>query len=226
MVYIMLMAFSLSSYAQSYSLIPKIKIYSESLRSDDQPQNILSETRVRFHPFSEEALQPFVGAYKNPFNYGPTAGLIYSFGPQKQFQLLAEQRLVYNDKQSAISEGRYGLIVGDWREWKEKYFLETYGESILIPRIDKTPVSTLWTRIGYRAHLIPSLYLDPFLQLWTRASVSQDLGQSGTELRPGLRLLWVPSSSLAVGLIVYRRATVAPMTDKLWEGLFVIQGEL
>ncbi len=215
----------ISCSAHSTTYAPAVKLYSESLKSEEQKQNILSETRLRFHPFSKSALQPFVGVYKNPFSYGPTAGLLYFFGPQQQFQLLAEQRLVYNNTSSAISEGRFGFIFGDWREWNSKLFLESYGESILIPRIDKTPVTTLWTRFGYRVRLPHNFYFDPMIQLWARVSHSLDLGQSATELRPGARLLWAPSASLAIGLHVYNRKTIAPMIDKRWEGLFVIQGE-
>lgn len=216
---------TIKGFAEATTYAPAVKIYSESLKSEEQPQNILSETRLRFHPYSKSSLQPFLGAYKNPFNHGPTAGLLYMFGPKQQFQLLAEQRLVYSDQQSAVSEGRFGFIFGDWREWNSKLFLETYGESILIPRIDKTPVSTLWTRIGYREKIFSTFFIDPFLQLWMRASTSLDLGQNGTEFRPGVRLLWVPSSTLAVGLHVYNRKTIAPIIDKRWEGLFVVQGE-
>ena len=216
---------SITSFAQTSTYAPAVKLYSENLKSEEQPQNILSETRLRFHPYSKSALQPFVGAYKNPFSYGPTAGLQYLFGSQQQFQLLAEQRLVYSDKLSAVSEGRFGFIFGDWREWSSKLFLESYGESILIPRLNKTPVSILWTRFGYRERFFDEFYIDPYLQLWARISPTQDLGQNGTELRPGVRLLWAPSATLAIGLHIYNRKTIAPVIDKRWEGLFVIQGE-
>ena len=220
-----LLPFGFSSKAFAFFENAKTKLYSESISSQKQTQNVLTESRLRFHPLGDSNWQPFVGFYKNPFTYGPTIGLLYFFGPGSRFQLLAEQRLVYSDKISAVGEGRFGLIFGDWREFEHGFFLDTYGESIYIPRLDSTPVSTLWTRLGWRAALPSKLHFDPYVQLWTRASVSQDLGEPGTEWRPGLRLLWIPSQSLVLSASAYRRFTIAPVKDNQWEALFVIQGE-
>lgn len=186
----------------------------------------MTETRLRFHPLTNPRFQPFIGFYKDPLTNGPTAGLLVNIDEGGHFQLLAEERLLYGEHINAFGEGRFGAIFGDWRQFKYRWFLETYGESILIPRLESTPVSTLWTRLGWRQSLTHGFFLDPFVQLWTRASVSLDLGEPGTELRPGARLLFIHKNNLSLSAAAYRRLTVAPIKDKFWEGLFVIQGEL
>ena len=211
---------------------PSIDFYSQNISSehDDTDTVLYSETRIRIFPWPKQLLLPYIGGYTNPYSYGPSAGALLPlrFKFLEQFSLMAEYRKVLQKNPAPnsprnLDESRLGLIYSSWHEFKNNTFLDSYAESIFIPRISQTPVTTLFTRYGHRTQVIPKFYFDPNVQLWGQLSNSPDLAPGGLEARPGLRLTWANSGLAVAGLVYYRQKFIKKAPNE-WEGLLILQG--
>ncbi len=203
-----------------------LEFYSESVKADDTTSTgLLSETRLRLFPTKILRAKPYLGVFKNSFQQGPNIGSTFRLHPTFSIDAMIEQRWLYSDQQNGQPETRWGLIGGDWRELTTNWNNESYGEIILIPRLSNTPISTGWSRLFYRATLRPAVVLDPYVQIWARRSPLNDLGTSGLEFRPGIRLAWNPPDS-HLGLHIYQRAKLVPQNASELEAMLVIWSEL
>ena len=209
---------------------PSAELYSQNITSENKDTDtvLYSETRLRLFPFSQSWLLPYGGGYFNPYNKGPMFGVILplKLDSSNQLQFLAEYRKVFQkNDQPTVDEGRYGVVYGSWYEFQNHSFLDSYAESVYIPRLSNTPVSTAFTRYGYRMSLARQVYFDPHIQLWGQLSNSADLAPGGLEFRPGLRLTWA-IQDLALAAYVYHREKIISKTTSEWEAMFVVQGVL
>lgn len=203
----------------------KIDLYSENTKAQSlSSEGIFSETRMRVFPLNSDRLHPYLGAYGNSYRQGPMIGVLGDLSSLFHLQVLAEQRWAPRAEWSEQFESRFGLIAGDWRPVSESFFIESYGESILIPRLAQRPVSTIWSRVFFREALRQSFEIHPFVQIWARQSPLDDLGSSGLEFRPGLRLLW-SLEGVSIALLAYHREKIHPYEPSEFEGMLILSGE-
>lgn len=201
------------------------ELYSENLSAEGQSSaGVLTETRLRLFLLPEQKyVRPFLGGYHNSFSQGPTLGALGLIGTPANLQIVVEGRQVYSQDRPYENEVRYGLVGGSWHSFSRSHFLETYGESFVVPRLHPAPVTTLFLRWGLRSELAKGLYLDGFVQPWARESPSLDLGSRGIELRPGVRAIWW-IDAFAVAAYINYREKITPRTDPQWEAMLVLQG--
>lgn len=184
------------------------ELYSEN--SYYTEYNLVTDTRIRYYqPLLESlytGIDAFVGAnlqYQSPGakekyfddSITPYVGVRGSLFKRIYLQFQAGLRSIINEDYSGERsqwDPRVILSAGDFWQWSPpQVFTEAYGESTFVPRLDSTPVSTLWVKQGYRFQPLLHLNLDPYAEFYTRDSRSADLGPSMTEVRLGLRTQWV-----------------------------------
>jgi hypothetical protein len=123
-----------------------------------------------------------------------------------------------------VSDPRFVISGGQFLPWdvtKAKYlFTEFYGEASWVYRVDPAPVSTVWVKQGYRVPVSSQLYIDPYVEFYSRQSSNDNLGTNLNEGRAGGRLLftWQKFSAAAH---VYQ--PIASLNNSL-AGLFVVGG--
>lgn len=202
------------------------EVYSESTYV---PQyGILTESQIRLIPFKTQNLTTFVGVASQIQNKTKTSqddlyeenlimatvGVRYSLHPM--ISLLAEFR--------TEDRTRFGILAGNiwlYDVATQRVFTEFYGESLILPSYHNDPVSTLWVKQGLRYEPSEKLYLDPFVEGYTRNSPTPDLGRDTNQLRVGLRTLKVIDSWM-VSLLVYQSFVQDETPHE--EALFVFGG--
>lgn len=223
-----------SSLRNSYE-----ELYSEN--SYYEQYNLVTDTRLRhYQPLRDGGqwgLDAYIGAnlqYQSPgakqkyFDDAlmPYVGLQANLMRKIFLQMQAGARSILNDNYEGNRtqwDPRIILSAGDFWQWKmPQVFTEGYGESAFVPRLDSTPVSTVWLKQGYRFKPVTSVNLDPYAEFYLRESRSADLGPSMTEFRLGLRTQWLAGGWNVAALIYHPFDRKDAHGDV--EGLMVIGG--
>lgn len=158
----------------------------------------------------------------------PQVGLQFRFIKKLYLQLQAGMRTVIDPNSQAENKTEWDprtiLSAGDmlYASPSSKAFAEYYGEISYVPRIDSTPVSTGWLKLGYRFSPWKNIYADPYAEAFARESRNNDLGPTLTQWRTGARLLWwTPSWNVAT--LLYHSFN-NDSDNAAIEGLFVVGG--
>jgi hypothetical protein len=158
----------------------------------------------------------------------PQLGLQFRFIKKVYLQLQAGVRTVIDSESQAEKKSEWDprvvLSAGDmlYSTPSSKAFVEYYGEVSYVPRIDSTPVSTGWVKLGYRFSPWKNIYADPYAEGFVRESRNDDLGPTLTQWRTGARLLWW-TPSWNVSTLIYHNFNNDSDNGAL-EGLFVVGG--
>lgn len=215
-----------------------VELYSESTYYEKY--NWVSESRLRYYvPFYRQNIfkvEGFLGAnwqwqaasdtsfYSDAVS--PTIGARMGLWNKVFLTLEQRYRIQYSEPRSEGGDPRATLSAGDLYYWNggvkaAGLLTEAYGEISSVPRLASTPVSVLWLKQAYRFPFSKGLYLDPYLEYFTRQSEAADLGPALSEFRGGLRGLWIWKSWTVSGMI-YRNFSSQERGSI--EGLFVVGG--
>lgn len=214
--------------------------YSESSYYYDY--DFVTDSRLRYYqPLSNlgaVGLSAYLGAnvqyqspgakgkyYDNTFN--PNVGLQFQFYPGVKLNTQVGYRSVMglNDETRQTTwDPRMIFSAGDlWMWGMTKNFTEGYFESAFVPRLDRTPVSLVWVKQGYRWFPRPKLTLDAYGEVYQRVSNSDDLGPTMTEWRAGGRTTW-SEREWNVSALVYHPFQKHVQSGEL-EGLLTLGGQ-
>lgn len=200
----------------------KVSVYSESVY-DARFDGGVSETRLRLAPrLKLNWIEPYVGvAFSQDLSNGrapllienmasPTAGL--RLRPLSFLYVFAEARHLFrfNNELRSDSENelRYGTFGYDFRNLPYNFFNETYGEVVVVDRVDTKPVTVVWNKLGRRFRPYSWLRPDVYIEGFTRISPNLGYGPDENELRLGTRVTLL-KGFWAVSMI----ANYSPLSD-------------
>lgn len=236
---------SLGSAALNSSVVSEKKIHQELYSESTfyQKYDIVTESRLRSYFSWGEGenwkLEPYFGVslqYQSPGaeakyfdnTVTPSLGIEGRLYDRIALQVQGGVRTVVGQNENTSEwDPRVVLSAGDFWTWNSlgfsSVFTEVYGESVYMPRLDGTPVSTLWVKQGYRFKVASHLFVDPYAEFFIRDSRSADLGPSMTQGRGGIRGLWA-TDSWTVAALVYHNLKKDESSAPI-EGLFVVGGD-
>ncbi len=214
--------------------------YSESSYYYDY--DFVTDSRLRYYQplteFGSVGVSAYVGAniqyqspgasekyYDNTFN--PNVGLQFQFVPGVKLNAQMGYRTVtgMNDEPRQTTwDPRMVFSAGDiWMWGTTRNFTEGYLESAFVPRLDRTPVSLVWLKQGYRWFPHAKLSLDAYGEGYQRVSNSEDLGPTITEWRAGGRTTWT-EKAWNVSALIYHPFPKHVSSGEL-EGLVTLGGQ-
>ena len=125
----------------------------------------------------------------------PSLGLRANWRQWVYLTLEERSRFEYdNENPQNVSDPRFVISSGQFLPWEmtqAKYlFTEFYGEASWVYRVAPAPVGTVWVKQGYRLPVLSRLYVDPYLEFYSRQSSNEELGTTLNEGRAGGRLLY------------------------------------
>lgn len=216
-------------------------VYSESTYFEKY--DVVTESRLRaLYNWQENDIMTsgvYVGAslqYQSPdaaekyfdSSMTPQVGLQFGFFKKAFLQLQAGYRTLVQNENSSEQKSEWDprviVSLGDmiFASPSSRYFSEYYAESAYVPRIDPTPVSTAWLKLGARFSPWKNIYVDPYAEAYAKESRNADLGPTLTLIRAGSRFLWA-TSNWSVAALLYNNINQNPESAAI-EGLFVVGG--
>jgi hypothetical protein len=215
--------YSESTYYEKYDLVTESRL--RSLYNWQESENLESGAYLgaSLQYQSPDAAQKYYDSAMTP-----QVGLQFRFVKKVYLQLQAGVRTVIESDSQAEKKTEWDprviLSTGDmlYASPSSKTFAEYYGEVSFVPRINSTPVSTAWLKLGYRFSPWKNIYADPYAEAFARESRNSDLGPTITQYRAGARLLWW-TPSWNVSALLYHGFDDDDATAAI-EGLFVVGG--
>ena len=215
--------YSESTYYEKYDLVTESRLRSllNWQESEFLESGVYLGASIQYQ--SPDAAQKYYDSAMTP-----QLGLQFRFIKKIYLQLQAGVRTVIDADSQAEKKTEWDprviLSTGDilYASPSSKYFAEYYGEVSAVPRIDATPVSTAWLKLGARFSPWKNIYTDPYVEAFTRESRNDDLGPTLTQYRAGARFLWwMPAWNVAA--LIYHGFDNDDETAAI-EGLFVVGG--
>lgn len=85
-------------------------------------------------------------------------------------------------------EMRYGAFIYHYHKFNFNLFSETYGEMVVVDRVDNRPVTTIWSKLGFRYRPNQWFRQDFYSEGFTRISPNLGYGPDQNDLRLGSRV--------------------------------------
>lgn len=215
--------YSESTYFEKYDLVTESRLRAlyNWQENDYVTSGVYVGASVQYQ--SPDASQKYFDSSMTP-QVGVQFGLVKKAFLQLQagYRTIIEKEI--SNEQKSEWDPRAILSVGDmmYASPISRYFSEYYAEAAYVPRIDPTPVSTAWVKLGARFSPWKYIYIDPYAEAYAKESRNADLGPTLTLVRAGSRFLWA-TSKWSVAALVYNNLNQNSESTAI-EGLFVVGG--